>query len=365
MDREFEELNEKIELCNSQSEYDELIQNWEIANADLDKWVDTIWERSPEIDSQKLPYVLESLYKQNDKFKFILFCMMLERNIDTLPFITAIESIPLYRAKYEAFLPTLAKISSASYGGIADCLYLILLNNDPKGEMLKPEDREVLINGINKKLPVIKKYYLDGKHEIPDNVRTALEILLDVSCYINTEETLELIKEFNDLNLDEDEKIFLLKTEAVNDVNMNKDDLIDLANSERNAYRILSALESVDKKELLNGSGITQEKIAISNMIRWLEYPTELGDTLEYISLADTIEIENVIFYIYKFTSAMDELKDRGYMIGISGGFPKDQITTMSTGDTFSKFERFEDAKEQAIELIKFLAACRAEQNLN
>ena len=64
--------------------------------------------------------------------------------------------------------------------------------------------------------------------------------------------------------------------------------------------------------------------------------------------------------YEYKFTSVKDEFKDRGYMIGISGGFPKDKITTANTGDTFSKFERIEeDYKEQVIEILKLLATCR------
>ncbi len=364
MEKEFMELFYKIELCKNQKDYDELIESWEIANEDMDKWIDTIWKESDKIDAEKMPYVLEALYKQHDQFKFILFCMMLEKHANTIPFLTPLESIPIYKAKYEVLLPTLAKVASASYGGIADCLYLIFLNSDPEGTLLKEEDRQVLVEGINKKLPIIKKYYLDGKHEIPDNVRTALEILLDVSCYINNEETLKLIQEFNDLPLRADEQIFLLKTEAINDIEMNKDHLIEIANSERDAYRILSAMEGAGREDLLKDANMTQEKVALSNMIRWLEYPTELGDTLDEISLVDTMEIENIVFYIYKFTSVKDELKDRGYMVGISGGFPKDKVTTVNTGDTFSKFERIEeDYKEQAIEIIKLLATCRAEQN--
>ena len=87
-------------------------------------------------------------------------------------------------------------------------------------------------------------------------------------------------------------------------------------------------------------------------MIDWLVYPTELGKAPDTIELVDVIEKNDIEFYIYKFSS--DVFKDRGDMIGISGGFVKDTFTLKEAGFVFSNFDTIEkDYKKQAQEMIK------------
>ena len=125
------ELLEKINLCRNQAEIDKIILDWKIKNEDINNWIDTLWDSLDEFDMEKMPYILDALYKQNDKIKFMMFCMLLEATHDKLPFITNIETYQIFKEKYLMLIPTLAKIASMSYNGIADALYLVLLKADP------------------------------------------------------------------------------------------------------------------------------------------------------------------------------------------------------------------------------------------
>lgn len=232
---------------------------------------------------------------------------------------------------------------------------MILLNSDPTGELLTEEGKEQLIQSINKKFTMLIDY-INNNEKIEEEVFTTLEILLDVSCYINNDETILLIKKIKKLNINSDCKVFLIKTEAINNLNINKEILIDMINNDY-SFKLLQILERINKSNILPQNILTQEKIAKSLLIDWLKYPTELGENPEKIEYVDCLEEDNIIYYIYKFTAREGALKDRGYMIGISGGFEKDKITSENTGFTFSKFQTInENYKKQAEEIIELIS---------
>lgn len=356
MKKEFLELANKVNNAKNQDEMDLIVKKWEIKNEDVDSWIDELFDSINEIDFNKLPYMLHSLYKTEDKVKFMFFCIILENTFDELPFMTNLEREPIFKAKFEMFSHTLSKVASASYNGVADCMYMILLNSDPKGTLLKKEEKAEIIDGINRKLSELLSYFNESEN-IDESAYMALEILLDVSCYINDEETLNLIEKISRANINKDSTLFLIKSMVINEVNFDNKIIRSLAEDDNYSYRLLQILEGINKQNIFPKDILTQEKIAKSLMIDWLKYPTELDDEPKEITFIDTLEKENIIYYIYKFSAKEGALTERGDMIGISGGFDKSKISTQNTGNTFSKFETIaEDYKTQAEDIIKLIS---------
>ena len=127
-----------------------------------------------------------------------------------------------------------------------------------------------------------------------------------------------------------------MKYKVINDMELNQDKINRIINEEGDIdtlYRIMENL-NVNKKYL---GDVTQEMIAKSAMIRWLIYPTELGDIPDTIELLGEFEFEDQICYAYKFSKK--DFKIEGELLGIVGGYEKDTISARSSGYTFSKFE--------------------------
>ena len=109
--------------------------------------------------------------------------------------------------------------------------------------------------------------------------------------------------------------------------------------------------------DLFIGSHITQEKIACAEMRNWLCHPRECGETLETLDLVDTLIYDEHLYYIFKYTSTAPKLQERGFMIGVAGGYDKDMISDNETGHTFSDFEPIGDNyKEQAVGIIQMIS---------
>lgn len=364
MKKNLENLKKKINNSKDQKEIQEIISSWEIDEKEYEKWMSNFSEKTMkefekcilEFDMNKMPYMLESLYKENDKIKFSLFCMILEITFDKLPFITNLENIPIFKAKFEAFANTLAYVVKYASDGIADCMYLILLNSDPTGSLLTQEEKENIIQSVNDKLEYISSLLKEGK-ELEESIYMSLEIILDVACHINDKQTLELIKKIDKLKINQSSRVFLIKAQAVNNIQIDMTKLQELIDDYNYTYKIVQVLENIDKLSVIPKGSVTQEMIAKSLMIDWLIYPTELGEAPEKIELVDTLEKENIVYYIYKFTARSGKLKEHGEMIGLAGGFEKDKITSINTGNTFSTFETIQkDYRKQAEGIINLIS---------
>lgn len=97
----------------------------------------------------------------------------------------------------------------------------------------------------------------------------------------------------------------------------------------------VAMLEYKDRTNILHEYGVTQMKIAMEEMINWLRYPSELGDTPEKIEYVDMISDDDYDYYIFKFT-AKSQTADESYMLGVSGGYKKDSLSLSQTGEIFS-----------------------------
>lgn len=72
------DLNNKNELAN-------IINEININSNNFNEWVENIFsERIDLFNMNKLPYLIDELYKTNDKIKFMLYCMLLEASCDKI-----------------------------------------------------------------------------------------------------------------------------------------------------------------------------------------------------------------------------------------------------------------------------------------
>lgn len=349
----FKELIDKTDI----KDLYEAVDNFEINDSEINKWIDDIFEHSDELDINKVPYVLDTLYRSDDKLKFMSFCMLLESTYMNLPFITRLEDIPIYKAKYEMLLETLVTVFENSYDGIVDCLSAIILNNDPEGKLFNDEQRKKLIGGINAKLSIYKKYIVEAE-KVEPSVYGSLEMIFDLATYINDKDTIEILKRYENVHMNGNAKVFYIKALMVNNIMSIKSSWWEELYNDLEAYHTLARmLTGIGMENKLPAKYIDTEKLSEAVMIDWLKYPTELGEKPNTIKMIGTIEKEDLIFYIYAFTSKNEKFKDKGEMIGLSGAFVKDNITTGEAGFVFSNFEPLrEDYKKQTEDIIEQIA---------
>lgn len=112
MDKEFFRLREQINNSKNQDEINKIVSELVINVEDIDDWIDKIFSKEiEEFDFNKVPYLLDSLYRENNKIKFMLFCMFLEATFEKIPFITNLENIPIFKEKLELLEHTLVTVS--------------------------------------------------------------------------------------------------------------------------------------------------------------------------------------------------------------------------------------------------------------
>ena len=351
---DFETFKDIILNNDNQMSMDEAINNWQIDTDDMDNFIEKLSERFDELYMEHVPFALESLYKSDEKIKTMIFCMLFEFTCEELPFVTNLENFPLFRAKLEFIYHTLVEVFSSCFNGIGDCVGLIILNYDPEMSLAKQEEKECVINIVQERLELLYKYVskngCDG-----DETISALSVTLDMAARLNNDDVLVYLKKLSELQLDLESELFLVKAMAVNDMPVLLERIDRLI--EFDASRLIKILSSIEKTDLLNGSQITQEKIAYTEMRNWLRHPNECGETLELLEVVDTLIYEEHLYYIFKYTSTAPKLQERGYMIGVAGGYDKDAISDNETGHTFSDFEPIgENYKEQAVSIIQMIS---------
>lgn len=353
----FDNFIKEVNQLNIKSKEDiqSFIENIDITSENVKEWIDGIFsEKISEIDFEKLPYVIDELYKSNDKLRFMLCCMLIESTCMDLPFITNLENYPLFQAKYEMLKPTLITVYSTVDNGIANCMALILLHNDPEFSLLEKDEKDKLIEATNRKLGDIIGYLKNTK-EINPLVYRDLEVIIDLANYMDNEAIKEKIEEIQILPLDATCKLFLAKYKLIHKMNITADEIESLIANKKDVDRVVSIFEKYGGIDKLPMDRITQEDIAEAAMINWLSYPTELGKEPDEIELLGKLELDNIIYYIYRFKCSSFRIKD--YMLAVAGGYEKDKLTSNTTGVTFSKFEPVKtDFMQQAKEIVEFIS---------
>ncbi len=99
----------------------------------------------------------------------------------------------------------------------------------------------------------------------------------------------------------------------------------------------------------INEPNFTQEKLAESDMVNWLIYPTELGaapdqiELKEIITMGDESEIQDFYLFRYKVNPPHWAAED-GWMAGLSGYYIRSEAPTVNPyGYTFSTFTKWDE----------------------
>ena len=124
--------------------------------------------------------------------------MLIEATCDKLEFLTNLENYPLFEAKFDVLLNTLVTVYDCVDNSLANCMALILLNNDPKLETLNEEQKNILVSATIRKLNYILDY-LKGE-DVSDIAYSDLEIIIDLACYMNNQTINELVSKFDEFN---------------------------------------------------------------------------------------------------------------------------------------------------------------------
>lgn len=362
---DFSKLIERVNVINPDDKNSiiDIVNNIDINEDNFDQWVDSIFSDKINLfDMGKLPYIIDELYKTNDKLKFMLCCILLESTCDKLDFITNLEKYPLFVAKFEVLVNTLTTVYEHVDNGIANCVSLIIINNDPKFNYFDDDMKDRIINATKRKLKDILNYL--KKQNINSLVYEDLEVIVDMSCYLNDKEISNIIDEIDHLGKNENADIFIMKYKIINNMKISDKKLKMLKQDSERLWLLYSIMEELNINNVYLND-VSQESIAKSNMIKWLKYPTELGGNPDKIELLGEFIYNNTKCFAYKFSK--NNFKISGDLLGVSGGFPLDKISSITSGYTFSKFENVsDDWEKQSNELVEFIVNCwktRAENN--
>jgi hypothetical protein len=124
---------------------------------------------------------------------------------------------------------------------------------------------------------------------------------------------------------------------------------------------LLTELERTGRRALFPARFLTQAALAESDMVRWLAFPTELGQPPDEIELVKVVSRDTpdgpADLYLFKFrTHAPHWAAKDGWMAGVSGPFLRADPPTSAGDGTFSSFEpwgaRSEDGHVAKVEKI-------------
>ena len=347
--------------------FDELVQTQEIRETvegfnlseyvgDIGKLLETVDQKLEEIPLEKMPYILDALYVTQNKDKFYLFCYLLEKTYKGLPFLTPLEQYPIHREKFRVLLPTILRVVG-ELNGIDDCMWLIFLKSVFDKELFDEKMVESVKNILERDLTVICSHIQKNGYELSDAAASTVEILLDVAGHFSTEKVLACADEI--LKVENGSvKLFAANALLMNGRDVPKSILEEIAGELGLAHRLLRLLGRNGFEYKYPEKYKKQEWIAKSEMAFWLAYPTELGHNPDEIECLGVIDKDGYDYYIFKFKSYAEKFKEKGWMIGISGGYETGKFAETTNGCTFSKFEMLtDDFRKQGMEIIELIEA--------
>ena len=338
-------LNDKEEIAN-------IVDKINVTSENFNQWVDDVFsEKVNEFDMQKLPYIIDELYQSNDKLKFMLCCMLLEATCHQLAFVTNLEDYPLFAQKFETLTGTLARVYDLVDNGIANCMSLIIIRNDPEFTFFDDELKNIIVGATKRKLSEILNYLKTAN--VNQIVYEDLEVIVDMACHLNDKEINKLVEEIDHLDDNQVADIYIMKYKIINHIELLSEKINRLKQDEENLWLLYNMMEKLGvNTTYLND--VAQEQIAKSDMLKWLKYPTELGSFPDEISLLGSFKFNDTKCFAFKFQK--HDFKVKGELLAIAGGYPEDKVSSISTGYTFSKFEPVADNwQQQAIELANFI----------
>jgi hypothetical protein len=321
-------------------------------------------EKCKTLDPQKLPFLIDALYRSDDSSKFLLGCAVLDTTCESLPFVPPLEDVEISDEKFKTFWEALISVWARCFNGIGDCMMLILLNFAGRKDMFTAEQVSKIIEITTEETTAILDW-IEESNPAPDQIPHSLELLMDVAGYFGSNELLDLAERALSVN-NKTAQLFAAIALLKNDRKVSPRILETLAEDMETAYKLLMLLERVDRVDLYPEKYAMQSHIAKAHLCDWLIYPTELGALPDEIEQIQTMEYDFgddeapdiQVFYVFKFRSEKEAFRDKGWMVGLCGGYEKGvPLTTSSTGHTFSMFETLEgDGLQQGEKIFNLIS---------
>lgn len=341
------EYKKTIKEINGINNYDDLKEILDKLNTNkfskekIDELKNMLYNKYKTINSDIFPLIIEYFYRKENILEFEIACFLLDKLHTKIEYLTNLENIKISEEKFFKLLPIICEIVSKSTTGIADCMYLILLNFNNCYDKID-EDYKKIIRKSLYKIHFALDYLKNNDTKPTIEMKKSLEIMVDVARLYNDRNILEFVE--NALDIDYIEiNLFAVITLICNNVRIYDSYVEELARDYRTTKRFYKLLRSIGRLYRFPEEYYKQEHLAIGDMVQWLMHPAEIGDAPDEIELLETFERNNEIFYVFKFKSSKEEFKDKGWMIGISGGYEKDiEPTIDNSGYTFSDFEAYD-----------------------
>lgn len=344
------EYRKLIKDINNTNKYEELtlvldkLNTSSFSKDKMDELKEVLFKKYRSINSDIFPYIIEYYYSKNTKLEFSIACFLLENLCNKVEFITNLENIQISEEKFLDFLPVICEVVMQNTSGIADCMYMILLNNSKYYEKIDKKYKDIITRSLYKigmALDYIEKTKIIPQKEILVNI----EIMVDVARLYNDHRVLKFVEKTLDLDNIE-VNLFSVCTLIYNNIPISDAYIEELAREDRTCKRFYKILREMNKLFRFPEEYLTQENLARADMVYWLMHPAEIGDVPDKIEFVQTFEKNDEVFYVFKFKSNKESFKDKGWMIGISGGYKKDIDPTIdNSGFTFSDFEIFDEQK--------------------
>ena len=177
---------------------------------------------------------------------------------------------------------------------------------------------------------------------LDEDVLAAIELAADAVRYSVKDDTVALLHRA--LALKEPTVTFYTVSSLLSaGVEIDDETISILANDLEFASLTYELLKDAGQEARFPESLVTPEYLAMSDMVHWLVYPTELGQKPDAIEYIGSVTVEKIPYYIFRFCSNSNTLDDdiKGkWLIGWSA----------AEGNTFSNFDLYEDYEEKTVE---------------
>lgn len=343
--KEYKELIKKINEVKGYAELKKVLDELntqEFLEDKINELKDMLLKKYRSINSDTFPYIIEYFYSKDTKLEFSIACALLKELHSKIEFLTNLENIRISEENFFELLPVICEIIMASTTGIADCMYMILLNYTNYYDKIEDKYKTTIKNSLYKIGMALD--YLEKTGEKPEKeMLTSLEIMVDVAKLYNDPKVLKFVERA--LEIDNIEiNLFAVCTLIYNNIPVIDAYVEELAREARTCKRFYRILRGMNKLYRFPDEYLTQEHLAKGDLVHWLMHPAEIGDLPDKIEFVQTFEKNDEIFYVFKFTSNKEKFKDKGWMLGISGGYKKNVEPTIdNSGFTFSDFDKFDE----------------------
>lgn len=353
--KEYKELIKKMNQAKKYEEVKEILDSFHkdmFEEGKIKEFTSIMIKKYRKISSNIYPFIIQYFYEKNSKLEFNIACELLQNHYCDIPYITNLESIPISEEKFLDFLPTLLKIIKENASGIADCMYLILLGHEESYDKITEEQKKVIMESLYK-INIAMDYIEQMENEPTLDLLKSIEIMVDVAkryCNVNILKYVE-----RTLNLDVLEiNLFAVNTLLYNNVPVLDSYIDELGQKLETCKRFHRMLSRMEKLYRFPEKYANQEHFVLSDMYCWLTHPAELGEAPSHLEIAGKFEWREETFYICKFQSSKEGMKQKGWMVGVSGGYHiLEEPSFPTSGYTFSDFEELDE--ENAIEQCKKL----------